>query len=179
MSIMLRIQNTRVLLFCSVFLSGVPLQAAELQKMPAVGQGFSGRIGLKESQEFIGHWSREPRFSRRFELGAEIAWKVLKVREDEILLEGRILAGHYRHALAGFIELEEVYGLILDDLVFQVRFGRRECRVQPERKSLQRLVNRFEKGQPTGDCLKVSGSRLWRLSWIVSSWHIGALSGRS
>ena len=147
MSIMLRIQNTRVLLFCSVFLSGVPLQTAELQKMPAVGQGFSGRIGLKESQEFIGHWSREPRFSRRFELGAEIAWKVLQVREAEILLEGRVLAGHYRHALAGFIELEEVYGLILDDLVFQVRFGRRECRVQPERKSLQRLVNRFEKGQ--------------------------------
>ena len=148
MGTMLRIPNTWVLLFSfAVFLPGIPPGAAELQKLPAVGDGFSGRVELKESQEFIGHWSREPRFSRRFELGAEVAWKVLKVKKDEILLQGRVATGHYRHALAGFIELEEVYGLILDGFVFQVRLGARECRVEPDRKSLQRVVNRFEKGQ--------------------------------
>ncbi|MEE3199712.1 MAG: hypothetical protein VX254_06735, partial [Planctomycetota bacterium] len=131
MDTMLRIQNTWVLLFFfAVFLPGIPPGAAELQKLPAVGDGFSGRVELKESQEFIGHWSREPRFSRRFELGAEVTWKVLKVKKDEILLQGRVASGHYRHALAGFIELEEVYGLILDGFDFKVRLGTRECRVE-------------------------------------------------
>ena len=83
MGTMLRIPNTWVLLFFfAVFLPGIPPGAAELQKLPAVGDGFSGRVELKESQEFIGHWSREPRFSWRFELGAEVAWKVLKVKKE-------------------------------------------------------------------------------------------------
>ena len=144
---MRRSLEIRVLLFCATCLSGGGLAAAELQKLPVAGETFSGRIELKESQEFIEHWSRETRFSRRFELGAEITWKVLQSRERSVVLEGRITEGLYRHALAGFIELEEVYGLILDSLVFQLRLAGRESRLQVDRKSLQRVVNRFEKGQ--------------------------------
>ena len=71
---MLRLSCNWILLLLVIFLGETTLGALELQKLPAPGGSFSGRIELRESQEFIEHWSREPRFSRRFSLSAEITW---------------------------------------------------------------------------------------------------------
>ena len=168
---MRRSLKIRVLIFCLVCQPGGGLDAAELQKLPAVGEIFSGRIELKESQEFIEHWSREVRFSRRFELGAEVTWKVLRSGERSVVLAGRITEGYYRHALAGFMELEEVYGLILNSLDFQLRLAGKEIRLQVDRKSLQRVIERFEKGQadrrlPAGIRKQIVAALLDRLQLV-------------
>ena len=142
-----RLSCNWILLLLGTCLSAPTLGAVELQKLPAPGGSFSGRIELRESQEFIEHWSREPRFSRRFSLTAEITWTVRQVKKESAVLEGRVTEGLYSHALAGFIELEEVYGLILDSLVFQLRLSSGESRLQVDKSSLQRVLRRFEKGQ--------------------------------
>ena len=144
---MVRLSCNWILLLLGIFLGETTLGALELQKLPAPGGSFSGRIELRESQEFIEHWSREPRFSRRFSLSAEITWTVRQVKKESAVLEGRVTEGLYSHALAGFIELEEVYGLILDSLVFQLRLTSGASRLQVDKSSLQRILKRFEKGQ--------------------------------
>lgn len=136
-----------ILLFFATCLFSNSLAAVELQKLPAVGKSFSGRIELKEVQEFIEHWSRQPRFSRRFTLTAEITWTVRQVKKNSVVLEGRVTEGHYQHALAAFIELEEVYGLILNSLVFHLRLTDGESRLQVDKASMQRVLRRFDKGQ--------------------------------
>ena len=80
-----------ILLFFATCLFSNSLAAVELQKLPAVGKSFSGRIELKEVQEFIEHWSRQPRFSRRFTLTAEITWTVRQVKKNSVVLEGRVI----------------------------------------------------------------------------------------
>ena len=144
---MARLSCSWILFLLGACLSATSLTALELQKLPAPGESFSGRIELRESQEFIEHWSREPRFSRRFSLTAEITWTVRQVKKESAVLEGRVTEGLYSHALAGFIELEEVYGLILDSLVFHLRITSGESRLQVDKSSLQRVLRRFEKGQ--------------------------------
>ena len=144
---MARLACSWILFLLGVFLCATSLEAVELQKLPAPGGSFSGRIELRESQEFLEHWSREPRFSRRFSLTAEITWTVRQVKKESAVLEGRVTEGLYSHALAGFIELEEVYGLILDSLVFHLRLSSGESRLQVDKSSLQRVLRRFEKGQ--------------------------------
>ncbi|MEC9352294.1 MAG: hypothetical protein VYD81_03175, partial [Planctomycetota bacterium] len=74
-----RLSCSWILFLLGACLSATSLTALELQKLPAPGESFSGRIELRESQEFIEHWSREPRFSRRFSLTAEITWTVRQV----------------------------------------------------------------------------------------------------
>lgn len=144
---MARFPRSWIFLFFGSCLFSSSLGAVELQKLPAVGGSFSGRIELKESQEFIEHWSRQPRFSRRFALTAEITWTVRQVKKDSVVLEGRVTEGHYLHALAAFIELEEVYGLILNSLVFHLRLAAGQSRLQVDKASLQRVLRRFDQGQ--------------------------------
>ncbi len=108
------------------------------------GAVLERRLEWAEEQEVLDVWTGASRASRRVRLSADVRWRVLRAGEREVVLAGQVLTGTHELSVRGFLELEDVYGVPLDGLVFRIAISPRAVRLEPGGASWKRVRAEFE-----------------------------------
>jgi len=123
------------------------LPAADPPSAAKVGAIFERRLESREAQSVIEHWTGKRRLAWSSALTARVRFRLMKLDERRVVVRGEVLEGRFEIRRQGFLELEEVYGLFLDSLVFELTLTSRRTRLQVEARSWKPVVARFEESQ--------------------------------
>jgi hypothetical protein len=134
-----------LVVLCVVGLSPSLLPAD--RPVPKVGTVFERQLEARETQSVIEHWTGKQRMSRRSALTARVRFRLAKLDDRQVVVRGEVLEGHFEFGLRGFLELESVYGLFFDSLIFEMTLTPKGTRLNVDGRSWKRIVAKFDESQ--------------------------------